>query len=317
MELHTGRLSATLLIMFPVIASFAGFTLSSFGLFLLLGFLVSFFVAWRIIRLYDIDPEKIIDLSLLLFLGSIIGSRVYFVITHWPQFANYTGIIDLIHFPGLSFWGGYIGAIIVLLISYRKLKLRFWQTADLVTVGFFAGLALGSFGCLLGSCEYGFVSGLPIAVSQIGVIGKRFPVQIIQGIFAVAACWYLWKNIIKFHFDGQIAGKGLLILGLIKLLTEPFRVFQVGFFDISLTYFFSVVLFISGVWVLYNRTKKSLKQDLAYSVNLISKENKRKQAISSARKWWYNLYVNSRFSLIRLKRNLFKVLHVKSNPTKF
>lgn len=303
--------------MFPVIASLAGFTLSSFGLFLLISFLVAFFIAWRIIRLYDIDPEKIIDLSLLLFLGSIIGARIYFVLTHWPQFINFARVFDLIRNPGLSFWGGFLGAIIVLALVYKKLKLRFWQTADLVIVAFFIGLSLGSIGCLLGSCEYGVVSQLPIAVVQAGVIGKRFPIQIIQSLFSLLAFWYLWKNILKFHSDGQIAGQGLIILGLIKLMTEPFKVAQVSFHEVSLTYLFSTAIIVTGIWIIYSRTKKSIKQDLSYSVNLISQQQKRKQAISSVRKWWYNLYVNSRFSLIKLKRNLFKVLHVKSNPNKF
>ena len=63
--------------MFPVLASIGGVAISSFGVFLLLAFLIGFFVVWRVIRLYDIDPEKIIDLSLIIFLGSIVGARAF------------------------------------------------------------------------------------------------------------------------------------------------------------------------------------------------------------------------------------------------
>jgi phosphatidylglycerol:prolipoprotein diacylglycerol transferase len=303
--------------MFPVIASIGGITISSFGLFLLLAFLVGFFVVWRIIRLYDIDPEKMIDLSLLLFIGSILGARIFFVLTHLPQFNNLLKIVDILRFPGLSFWGGFLTAFLVLIFFAKRLKLRFWQAGDLITVGLFIALSIGSIGCLLGSCEYGIPSNLPIAVTQIGVLEKRFPIQIVQSLLYLVAFWYAWKSIIKFHFDGQILGLGMIFLGIIKLLTEPLKTHQIAYYDISITYPFSISLIIFGIWVLYNRSKKSLKQDLAYSVNIIAKENKRKQAMLSARKWWYNLYVNSRLSVIRLKKSLFKILHVKPNPTKF
>ena len=124
--------------MFPVLASIGGFAVSSFGVFLLLSFAIGFFVIWQIIRLYDIDPEKIIDLTLMIFLGSIIGARVFFVAVYYPQFNSVFKVIDILHNPGLSFWGGVIGGAIVLVVASRRLKLRVWQVADLITVGFYA-----------------------------------------------------------------------------------------------------------------------------------------------------------------------------------
>ena len=97
----------------------------------------------------------------------------------------------------------------MLVVASRRLKLRVWQVADLITVGFFIAWSIGSIGCFLGSCEYGVESNLFFAVSQSGVIGQRFPIQIIQSLMALVAFWYIWKSIIKFHFDGQIVGNEL------------------------------------------------------------------------------------------------------------
>lgn len=303
--------------MYPVIASISGITISSFGLFLMLAFLGGFFAVWRIVRLYDIDPEKIIDLALLTFIGSIIGARIFFILTHLPQFNSFLRMIDLLRSPGLSFWGGYLGGILMLVFFSKRLKLRLWQAADLLTVGFFISLSIGGIGCLLGSCEYGVPSQMLISVTQIGVIGKRFPVQILQSVLALFAFWYLWKSTIKFHFDGQITGIGLIILAVIKLITEPLKTPQVAIKDFSLTYPFCLILLIGGIALLYSKSKKSLKQDITHSVNMLSHENKRKQALSSVRKWWYNIYVNSLQSVSKIKRSLFKLLHVKPNPSKF
>ncbi len=303
--------------MFPVVATIAGFSISSFGLFLLLSFIAAFFVIWRIIRLYDIEPEKIIDLFLFTSGGIIIGARGYFILTHMAQFNSAEKLVNFFRYPGLSFWGGFIGAVIMLILVGRKLKLRFWQIADLAIIGFFIGLTIGSLGCLLGSCEYGMVSSWPVAVTQVGVLGKRFPIQLLEAFLALAVFWYLWRKILKFHFDGQIAGNGLIALGVIKLISEPFRGNQELFFGINIAYIYGLLLVVAGIITLYNRGKKSVKQDLAYSVSLLSQQNKRKQAISSVRKWWYNLYVKGRLFFLRLKKTLFKLLHVKANPNKF
>ncbi len=303
--------------MFPVIASIAGFTISSFGLFLLLAFIAAFFVVWRIIRLYDIDPERMIDLTLFTFVCSLIGARLYFIVSHLSQINNINRAIDIYRFPGFSFWGGLTAGIISLFFLSRRLKLRLWQVADIAIVGLFIALSIGSIGCLLGSCEYGVNSSLPIAVTQVGVIGKRLPVQLFESILMIGLFWYFWRSILKFHFDGQITGWGLIVLGVTKAVIEPFRPAQLYILTINISYLFCGLLLLLGVWILYSRPKKSLKQDLAYSVTLIRHQPKRKQALSSIRKWWYNLYVTAGLNIARLKRNLFKLLHVKANPDKF
>ena len=303
--------------MFPVIASIAGFTVSSFGLFLLLAFLAAFFVIWRIIRLYEVDPEKVIDLSLITFTGSLIGARLYYLLTHFSLLNAVEKAVNIYRYPGLSFWGGLAGGVLTLLIVSRRLKLRFWQAADLVVLALMIGLFVGNIGCLLGSCSYGNVSNLPFAVTQAGVIGKRLPVQIIEALFSLIIFYSLWKSVIKFHIDGQIAGLGLILLAVLKLILEPFRPSQLSIFGFNLAYVYEVSLLIVGIWVLYKKSQKSVAKDLSYSVSLLSHQNRRKQALSGVRKWWYNLYVNAGLSLSRLKRNLFKLLHVKANPDQF
>lgn len=239
--------------MFPVIASIAGFTISSFGLFLLLAFIAAFFVIWRIIRVYDIDQEKTVDLFLATIFGSIIFARIYFLLLHipFPLSANY--IFNIYHYPGMSFWGGLIGAGLVLAVIGKRMKFNIWQMADIAVIGLFIGLVFSSIGCLLGSCEYGNQSALPIAVSLVGVIGKRFPVQIIQAVLALGVFFYLWKAMLRFHSDGKIAGMGLLLLGLIKIALEPLRPAQLLLWGINISYVYSSLLAVIGFWLLYKK----------------------------------------------------------------
>lgn len=301
----------------PIILTLGGFSISSFGLFLVLAIILGSFAIWRIVRLYDLDEEKAIDLILLTLASSLIASRLFFVATHFSQFDSILKVVDLVHFPGLPFWGGYFGGIISLFFLSRRFKFTTYQALDLAAVGFFLGLSISSIGCLMGSCEYGLPSKEWFAVVQVGVLERRFPLQIIQAVASFIIFVYLWRSILRFHSMGQIFAFGLFYLGVLKIILEPFRPVQTQFYGVNISYVFALTCIIGGLTLYYNRAKRSVFSDILYSASLLWNGNKRKQFVLKLAKTCYNLLVLIRFKLGRLQKKSFRVFNIKSNPDKF
>jgi len=138
--------------MLPILFTIGSWPVSSFGLFLVAALFAASFVIWRLTKVYDFDGEQVIDIILLTFFGALIFARIYFIVTH-PSLFEENGFLKMIlinRYPGLSFWGGFIGGMISLIFVVRNFKLNFWQIADFATVGLLLGLSIGSLGCFLG-----------------------------------------------------------------------------------------------------------------------------------------------------------------------
>ena len=311
--------------MHPLLLTIDNFSVSSFGFFLSLAFLTAVFVIWRLCRVYDIDEEKTLDIALLSFFGGLIGARVFYVLTNTAQFADLQRVFLVNRYPGLNFWGGIIFGFLTLQLIVKHFRLQLWQMADFVTVGVFAGLILGSTGCILGSCQYGVVSSSPLAVLQVGVLERRFPVQLLAALLYFFAYLYLWKICLRFHFNGKVTSAGLIILGLVKFFTEFLRGDAqnlVGNFTVN--QLFAVVAFFLGFVVLYTQGKRSVKGDLHSCLKFFINNNFRRMALAKMFKGWYNFRINWKVSLQRSRRkfvsntkSLLRNINVKKNPPQF
>lgn len=271
--------------MFPTLFSIGKISISSFGVFLGLGFLAGVFLIWRLSRAWDLDEEKVLDLTILTCLSGIAGARIYFVLENWPYFANdLLKIIIFIKHPGFSFWGGLIGGILGLMYFTKKFRVDFWQFGDIASVGFLAGVVLGNLGCFLGGCNVGVVSNF-LSTNVVGVIGRRFPVQILESLLLFFVILKLYSYATHFHQRGKIVSLALIYLGLAKLITESLRASHEGFL-------FSLVLVILGIFIFYRVMKKNLITDLKLFAKFIRglfiDPKYRKMYLQQLSRNWYN-----------------------------
>lgn len=300
----------------PILFTIGAQPISSFGLFLMLSLIASTFIIWRIIKVYDFDQEEALDLVLLTFIGGVIFARIYFILFHLPEFDTFYKIILINKHPGLSFWGGFFGGILTLSLFAKKLKLNFWQAADFAIPGLFLGLSISSIGCLLGSCLYGLPADLPIAVEQIGLLGKRFPLQIIESALFFIGFLYFWRATVKFHFTGQITSLGLIFFSLVKLILEFFRGKTEVIFFTTIGTTVSILLFFLGILLFYKLAKRSLSSDISRLLTIKNPKTREKLTLN-LKKNWYNVKVNSQVVLKNLTKKILRILNVKTNPPQF
>src|SRR5260221_6003041 len=113
--------------MLPVLFTLAGFPITSFGLFLTLAILASLFVIWRAAQVYEIDPERLLDIFFLTIFSAMVFARLYFAIFNTELLTDPVKILLLNRYPGLSFWGGLLGGVVALRFFAGRFKANIWQ----------------------------------------------------------------------------------------------------------------------------------------------------------------------------------------------
>lgn len=303
--------------MFPVLFTIGNLTVSSFGFFALLAFFFGLFFVWRLARAWEMDEEKILDLIVLTFLGGLIGARLYFVTLNLNFFASDLLKIFLItKYPGFSFWGGFLGGWLSLYFFSRKFKMNFWQIADIASIGFFVGLIFTDLGCFLGGCSVGAPSKAFFAVDMVGVVGKRFPVQLIEGLLLLFVCRKLWAKAIRFHAQGKIISLALIYLGLVKFFTAFFRPLQIE------NYIFSLALIILGIAIFYQQVlpsgrpravqaqrtfRSDVKTTTLFIGSLITSRENRSLLLSTLGRNWYNQKTAFKWKLAGINKFLRRI----------
>ncbi|MBI2600002.1 prolipoprotein diacylglyceryl transferase [Candidatus Daviesbacteria bacterium] len=292
--------------MFPVLLTIGNIPISSFGIFLAGGFLVGVFLIWRLARAWDLNEEKILDLTLLTFLGGLLGARTYFVLEHLSYFwQNPLTIVLFNKVPGFSFWGAFLGGWLTLFYLARRGKLDFWQLGDIAAIGLLGGLILSDLGCFLGGCNVGIANNSFLAVNMLGSLGKRFPVQALESVLFLIILLSLWSKATHFHQNGKILSLSLIYIGVIKFLTENLKEVK------NEGIFLSLILIILGISIFYKVTARNFISDCKEFVNstfrFFTDSIVRKKYLESWWKYWYNNKTAFWWNVRNLKKSLQKI----------
>jgi phosphatidylglycerol:prolipoprotein diacylglycerol transferase len=212
----------------PVAFQFGGFTIYWYGILAALGFLAAFWTSSRRAPREGLPPEMILDLAPWLIGGAIVGARLFYITTHWDEFAGRpVWEYFALGRSGLVWYGGLIGACLATILFAQYKKASLWKLADVIAPSIALGHIFGRFGCLMTGCCYGRPTDLPWAIyfpkdhwtRGVGV----HPTEIYEALLNAALYGALMWLYQKKKFDGQIFAAYLIGYALLRAFVEMFR----------------------------------------------------------------------------------------------
>ena len=247
--------------MHPILFNFGPITLYSFGFFLFLAFFTAIFTIWLHGRREGFDEEKILDACLFVSLFGVIGGRIGYFLAHRGLFCVLC-FFRVSAVPGFSWLAAVFSGLFGLWVFCSRKKLDFLKFLDLMVLGVALGEGIGRLGCFFSGTAYGKQTTFFWGVSQIGLWGKRHPVQLLSALSSFFVFWFLLKGKTKRHFAGFIGLVFFILSGWFLFLLEFLKEEGVYFGGIK---FSQVVGFLTGVlgtvW-LYKKQKRNLREDL-------------------------------------------------------
>ena len=150
------------------------FAINSYGVVLIIGFLLCLECAKYLARRVGHDPEIYVNAGIVALVSGVIGARLSHVLENWPQYSDpangfFGNLFQAVNLRsgGLTFYGGLIFAFPCVIAYGLLMKVPIRRGMDIVAPCVMIGLGIGRVGCFLNGCCYGAQcdSNLPVAVT--------------------------------------------------------------------------------------------------------------------------------------------------------
>lgn len=234
--------------MCPRLLEIGPFTIYSYGLMLATGFIVASYLLTAELKRKQINPNIGNTVTLIAVIAGIAGSKLLFLIEHWTQFM--ADPIGMAFSPtGLTFYGGFLLATLMIFLYTRKQKVRFFSVADAVSPGLILGYGIARMGChFAGDGDYGFPTDLPwgtdysngtyppsLAFRSFPEITSQYPGGIVPDnvlchptpvyelLFSAVIFTILWRYRKSIHGNGKMFALYLMLAGLERFSIEFLR----------------------------------------------------------------------------------------------
>ena len=144
--------------MHPILIEIGRFKIYSYGFMLALSFWLGILLAAKRAERRGIKQENLFDMSIVLILAAVIGSRTLYILTHRADYHNLLDIVALWQ-GGATFYGGFILALAGAIIFLGRRNLPFFLVADACAPSIALGFFFTRIGCFLSGCCFGKPTG--------------------------------------------------------------------------------------------------------------------------------------------------------------
>jgi phosphatidylglycerol---prolipoprotein diacylglyceryl transferase len=151
--------------MIPVIFELGPIKLYSFGLMMALAFMAANYFFVQELKRRKLDESIAWAITIRALVGGVAGSKLFSILENWSDFAR-DPIGQIFSPAGLTFYGGFLVAMLLIGLYLRKKKINFYLFGDMILPTVLLAYGIGRIGChLAGDGDYGLPSRLPWAVA--------------------------------------------------------------------------------------------------------------------------------------------------------
>jgi len=239
--------------MLPVILEIGPLKIYSYGLMLALGFLVTGFLFKKELKRRGLPLDLGDPIIIGTMLGGIFGAKIYSVIEGIKDL-GVTSLRGFFSGAGLVWYGGFAGAVIVVLLIMhfkRAPKMKILDTmAPLVILGY----AFGRMGCFLsGDGDYGPPTDLPWGMAfpngTVPTTDRVHPTPLYEIVLSLIIFAYLWRMRKRDMPTGWMFGMFLILAGIERFVTEFWRLTKVVALGMTMAQIISIFAIIAGILI--------------------------------------------------------------------
>jgi phosphatidylglycerol:prolipoprotein diacylglycerol transferase len=254
--------------MFPRTNIF-GFEISTYGLFAAAGIAAALAVILLYLKRLPMDkkdgPDYVCSV-LFGFLGGLIGSKLLYIATVFPQFVsdfnswgseNFSVFLAVYMNGGFVFFGGFYGAVIAILLYSKFSHFSLEKIINAILPALPIGHAIGRLGCLSVGCCYGVETQSPVAVifHESAFAPADVPLVPVQ-LYEAVGNFLIFIFIIILRKKRVSAEKlfafYLLSYGALRFIDEFFRgdTYRGFFLGLSTSQWISIMVFVFSITML-------------------------------------------------------------------
>ena len=221
--------------MHPILFQFGSFPIYTYGVLVASGVLISLWFGTRYAPKAGLTGDFIWNLGIYTILVGLVCSKLWLIASEWDYYtANPGQIFSIATFQSAgTFYGGVIGAIILIVVYSRMNKAPLLAVCDVGAIMLALGHAIGRLGCFVAGCCYGKPTSLPWGVTFTNPVAERIagtplgiplhPTQLYESAAEFLNFLLLWWLSTRQKFTGQIFGTFFMLYGIERGTIEFFR----------------------------------------------------------------------------------------------
>lgn len=226
-----------------------GWDIYWYGILISLGFGLAILYAMKRAKVFELNPDKVIDVILVATPISIICARAYYLLFDGVKTRGIAKFFD-IHSGGMAIYGGIIGAFLSAALMCKIRKINMLDLFDLGAIGFFIGQAIGRWGNFFNQEAYGVATNSSWWGMTSNKIQSEYGFGLVHPCFLYESVWCLIGFIILHTLSRRRKFKGELFLaygalyGLGRFFIEDLRTDSLMIGDFKVSKWLSLLLFV-------------------------------------------------------------------------